>query len=175
MHGDRLLLSTGNGNGDVARFESSVEFGPSDGRSWGRDPDQDGRFTVLVAHVRGTQRIGRSGRRPDYGVNFHPGPVARALQADPTLVADDLEYLEIYNATANSLDLTGWSLGGASTGLLPPRPLWPPARRWLWSGSIRNCPNYPLAWKRSKRTTASIRRYAWWAPTWDTSRMITAK
>ena len=115
LHGGLLLLSQGNASGQVARFESSVRYGASNDASWGRDPANAELFTVLSASTWGARNASAAfGPALISEVNFHPGvPAPAALQLDTTLTADDLEYIEIYNPTVASLDLSSWSLGGA--------------------------------------------------------------
>ena len=46
-------------------------------------------------------------------MNYNPGtPAAGALAFEPTLVANDLEFVEIYNPTGAAVDLTNWQLRG---------------------------------------------------------------
>lgn len=46
-------------------------------------------------------------------INYHPAPpLAVALAQDPSMTEQDLEYIELFNASAIEIDLTGWRLRG---------------------------------------------------------------
>ncbi len=114
VHGDQLHLVRETASGQVIRFEDSVRFGPSGGNSWGRDPGQDDLFTVLrQPTLGGMNATGTLGSLLISEINFHPSaPTQEALQVDPTLTSDELEYVELYNPTAGAVDLSNWALGG---------------------------------------------------------------
>jgi len=46
-------------------------------------------------------------------VHYNPGdPSAAAIAADPTVTADDLEFIEVHNSTNVAVDLTDWRIRG---------------------------------------------------------------
>ena len=46
-------------------------------------------------------------------VHFHPGaPTPGDLELAPSLVADDLEFIELFNPSGEQIDLSGWELAG---------------------------------------------------------------
>jgi hypothetical protein len=65
------------------------------------------------------QTFGGANSQPRVGplviseVAYHPEqPSAAALLVDPTLIDDDLEFIEIHNPTGSTVDLTDWRLAG---------------------------------------------------------------
>ena len=111
--GDDVYLTIPDGSGGVQSFVDHVEFGGSaEGESLGRTPNGDGRLAPMQA-----QTFGAENSPPRVGpliiseVNYHPEePSAAALLIDPTLVSDELEFIEIYNPTGSNVSLTGWTL-----------------------------------------------------------------
>ncbi|MEM7314648.1 MAG: lamin tail domain-containing protein, partial [Planctomycetota bacterium] len=100
--------------GQTVTIVDSVEFGASFGaQSLGLYPDGSGRMSPKLP------TIGSPNEAPlvwSVGMsefNFHPAdPTASDLTIDPALVDDDLEFVEIHNASATPVDLTGWTLSG---------------------------------------------------------------
>jgi hypothetical protein len=59
-------------------------------------------------------------------VHYHPeSPSGAALAIAPNLQADDLEFVELYNASAQSVELTGWRIRGGIDFDFPPGVLLP--------------------------------------------------
>jgi hypothetical protein len=112
--GDEVYLSRIAFPGFLA-FEDEVTFGASfNGESFGRDPNGSGRLTRLSADTLGAVN-GNSivGPLVISEVNYHPGePSSTALAIDPTLIDNDLEFIEIHNPTSASVDTTNWRIRG---------------------------------------------------------------
>jgi hypothetical protein len=112
--GDQLFLTTVDNQGQLARRESSVRWGPTAGQSWGRDSAVASAFTTLSDSSFGAANAGAAfGPALISEVHFHPAPPPpTSLTIDPTLDSDALEYIEVYNPTQQPLDLSGWRLEG---------------------------------------------------------------
>ncbi len=113
--GDNVWLTISDGNHGILSFVDDVHFGGSlNGESFGRVPNGTGRLVPQQSRTLGTiNSNGRVGPLLIGEVNYNPGdPSAAALLADPNVVADDLEFLEIYNPTSSPVDLTNWRLRG---------------------------------------------------------------
>ncbi len=112
--GDQLYLTVGDANGPT-HFLDAVAFGAAaPGESFGRTPNGLGRLAPMSE-----QTFGAENSNPRVGpivineVNYNPGaPSADALAIHPNLSADDLEFVEVLNPTANPLDLTDWRIRG---------------------------------------------------------------
>ena len=111
--GDQVYLSQA-----VAGFtllQDAVEFDATfNGESLGRLPNGTGRLTRLAE-----TSFGSANGEAEVGplviseVNYHPeDPSSVALAIDPTLTDNDLEYIEIANPTAATIDLTNWRIRG---------------------------------------------------------------
>lgn len=108
--------------GGAITFVDQVEFGASfDGQTLGRSPIGDGRFAPLISNT-----LGSANSLPQVGplviseVNYHPvDPVQAALAIDPTLIDNDLEFIEIHNPTATTFDLSNWELNGEGDFAFP--------------------------------------------------------
>jgi len=109
-----LVIPTA-GNTGVMTFVDHISFGATfNGNSLGRFPDGSGRPTLLQSLT-----LGAENADPLFGpviiseVNYNPGPPsAAALAAAPDIASNDLEFIEIYNAGAVTVDLTDWRLRG---------------------------------------------------------------
>jgi len=109
-HGDDVWLMKADAVGNLTHFGDHVDFGAqANGESWGRWPDgwepsPEARGTVYPM-TRPT--LGQPNSRPRLGavviseIHYNPGTM---------LEADDLEFVEIYNASAAAVDLTNWRL-----------------------------------------------------------------
>ncbi len=99
------------------RFLDSVEFGAAlAGESFGRVPDGSGRV-----YPQATTTPGAANSAPRISpliiseVSYHPSePNATALQIDPTITDDELEFIEIHNPNVGSVSLDDWRLRGGS-------------------------------------------------------------
>ena len=102
-HGDDVWLLEADGAGELTRFVDHVEFGAaSNGESFGRWPDGSGGLYPMKATSLGQPNPGpRVGPVIITELHCRPG-------SDSEL--DDLEFIEIYNPTAETVDLTGWRL-----------------------------------------------------------------
>ena len=106
--GDDVWLLIDNGGGSPLRFADHVEFGSAfNGESFGRWPDDTGDLYPMT----------RLTLDPGDGQNSGPRAplellISEVMYSPPDpgtgVPPDDLEYLEIYNTTAQPVDLTGW-------------------------------------------------------------------
>ena len=111
--GDVVWLVIPDGNGTVQSFVDDLHFGASpNGESFGRVPDGSGRIAPMIINT-----LGSSNSAPRVGpaviseMNYNPGvPSAAALDIDPNLTADDLEFVEVYNPTGGAIELANWRL-----------------------------------------------------------------
>ena len=113
--GDSLWLwQTEDANG-LRTIADHVRFGATaNTEAWGRIPEGTGPLTPLQS-----VSLGQPNGAPRVGpvivseLNYHPrNPIAAALQIDPTLEDDNLEYVEIFNTTMGNVDLTEWRIRG---------------------------------------------------------------
>jgi hypothetical protein len=113
--GDDVWLVIADGQGTVRWFVDDVHFPPSlAGKSFGRTPNGVGPLAPLMSVT-----LGRQNSPPRMGpvliseINYNPGsPSEVAVAIDGTITADDLEFVELYNATKNVIELAGWRLRG---------------------------------------------------------------
>jgi hypothetical protein len=112
-HGDELWLTQVDANGDVTRLVDHVEFGAAaNGESFGRWPNGDGGVYPMVTRTFGDANSGpRVGPVVISEIMYHPTPPTPAdLAIDPDLTENDLEYVEIYNPTAEDIHLEDWRI-----------------------------------------------------------------
>ena len=110
--GDELFLTVGDANGPT-HFVDSVSFGAAaPGESFGRTPNGNGRLYPLVSQTFNAENsLPRVGPLVITELMFAPGnPSPAALAIDPLLSRDNLEYIEIFNPTAEPVTLTEWRL-----------------------------------------------------------------
>ena len=113
--GDSLWLWQTEDADGLRTIADHVRFGATANTEvWGRIPEGTGPLTPLQS-----LSLGQPNGAPRVGpvivseLNYHPrNPIAAALQIDPTLEDDDLEYVEIFNTTMGSVDLTEWRIRG---------------------------------------------------------------
>ncbi|WP_167546579.1 lamin tail domain-containing protein [Stieleria maiorica] len=112
--GDSVWLFTGDGNEptgleDHARFDATFN-----GVSQGLIPGSAGRLVPLANRSLGMLN-GTFQTSPIVvsEINYHPAPpTAAALAIDPFLSEQDLEFIELHNASAITIDLENWRLRG---------------------------------------------------------------
>ena len=112
--GDEVYLTIGDGQGGVAQFVDSVNFGAAvPGESFGRltnglfVPQSEATLGCGIEAYPRTETVVIS------EINYNPGePSPSALAIYPSLVEDDLEFVEIYNSAATAVDLSDWRLRG---------------------------------------------------------------
>ncbi len=115
-HGDSVWLVIGDGPGTgVLSFVDHVDFDATfNGMTLGRTPDATSRMVPLAEASLGAA----NGPFATSDVvisefNYHPAdPTPAALAIDPTISASDLEFIEVHNASASTIDLTNWRLRG---------------------------------------------------------------
>ena len=96
-------------------FVDDVHFNASsNGESFARVPNGSGRLAPMQQTTLGTGNASvRVGPLVISELNYNPGaPSEAALAIDPTLTADDLEFVEIHNPTTSPVDLTNWQISG---------------------------------------------------------------
>ncbi len=115
-HGDDVWLVDPDGGGPgVVWLVDDVHFGStSGGESLGRLPNGSGRLLPVENRtLGGGNSRGRVGPLVISEVHYSPeNPSASALAIEPDLVTDDLEFIEVYNPTNTSVDLTNWRIRG---------------------------------------------------------------
>ncbi|MCA9213170.1 MAG: lamin tail domain-containing protein [Planctomycetales bacterium] len=92
---------------DSARFGASAN-----GETIGRIPNASGIMYPLADNSLGfANGAARVGPVVISELNYHPAdPTAAALAIDSTLNDDDLEFVELYNSSAQTVDLTNWRI-----------------------------------------------------------------
>jgi len=100
-YGDDVWLMKADASGKLTHFGDHVEFGAADyDQSWGLWPDAAGTMYPMISPTLGSANNGpRLGSVIISEVHYHPDAVANA---------GDLEFLEIYNRTPATVDLTHW-------------------------------------------------------------------
>ena len=115
VNGDDVYLVIADEAGSIAKIVDDVHFGASrNGESFGRTPDGAGRLAPMLQRT-----LGEANSTPRVGpviiteLNYDPGlPSAAAMAADPNVVDDDLEFVEVHNPTVANVDLTNWRIRG---------------------------------------------------------------
>ncbi|MCH8907826.1 MAG: lamin tail domain-containing protein, partial [Candidatus Heimdallarchaeota archaeon] len=106
-HGDDVWLLEADAGGNLTRFVEHVSFGAAvNGESFGRWPNGTGKLYPMSSVTLGAQNSGpRVGSIVISEVMYNP--------PDPGEVnADVVEFVEIYNPTNQTVDLTEWRLRG---------------------------------------------------------------
>lgn len=113
-NGDSVWLFSGNGV-DATGLENHARFDATfNGISMGRIEGSGGRLVPLANRSLGTIN-GTFEISPVVisEVNYHPSlPTAAALAIEPTLTQQDLEFIELNNASAITIPLENWRLRG---------------------------------------------------------------
>jgi hypothetical protein len=116
--GDDVWLTIPNAAGDaVSQFVDQIAFDATlNGVSIGRSPNGSGPFGYMSAKTLGTANAKTlSGPIVISEINYSPGnPSAAALLVLPTVTTEDLEFIEISNASSSLQSLTEWRIRGAS-------------------------------------------------------------
>jgi len=105
-HGDDVWLMEADGSGNLVRFVDHVEFQAArNGESFGRYPNATADLYPMLART----------FNPADGQNSGPrvGPVIISelhYNPDPTIEDDDLEFIEIYNPTSQTVELDNWRI-----------------------------------------------------------------
>jgi len=115
VQGDDVYLVISDGSGGIQAFVDDVHFGAaSNGESFGRAPNGSGRLQPMR-----TRTLGSANAAPRVGplviseVNYHPlAPSAAMLAIEPSLIENDLEFIEILNPASQAVDLTNWRIRG---------------------------------------------------------------
>ena len=112
--GDDIWLTISNGSEDLLSFVDDVHFGASpNGESFGRVPGGSRLVPLQSTTLGSANSAPRVGPLVFSELNYNPGiPSSDALTIDPTLSDNDLEFLEIFNPTSSSVDLTDWRIRG---------------------------------------------------------------
>ena len=121
--GDDVWLSILSEDSDRDRtFVDDVHFpAAEEGVPFGRVPNGDGRLVPVATETFGRPNADHlPGAVVITELNYHPSlPSDAALAVEPDLQTQDLEYLELYNATDSTIDLTNWRLRGGIDFDLP--------------------------------------------------------
>ncbi|MCA9259427.1 MAG: lamin tail domain-containing protein, partial [Planctomycetales bacterium] len=107
----------------VVEFVDQVEFGATaNGESAGRFPDGARRLTPLLRPtLAAANALPRVGPVVLSEINYHPAdPSPAALAIDAALTDNDLEFVEVTNASDDAVDLTAWRLDGEASFDFPP-------------------------------------------------------
>ncbi|MCA9262740.1 MAG: lamin tail domain-containing protein, partial [Planctomycetales bacterium] len=124
--GDDLWLTQGDSLGGIGLFVDEVHFGAArEGESLGRIDASSSLMVPLSRNTLGCENTPhRVGPAVISELNLAPGtPSAAAIALDAAMTADDLEYVELYNPTNASVDLTDWRVRGGvdyDFGATPP-------------------------------------------------------
>ena len=103
-HGDDAWLIETAEDGRMLRFADHVDFGAmADGETFGRSPNGTGR---LVPNVSATLGAANSAAR------IGPLVISEVMYNPDDIDSGDLEYVEIYNPTGATVDMTDWRLDG---------------------------------------------------------------
>jgi hypothetical protein len=118
--GGRLFLLAPTARGWA--FADDAPFGPQAlGEAWARAWDGAGPLQPAVEPtLGGPNGAPRVGPVVVSELVYHPAPFSDAERAAAGGASvEDLEYLEVWNPTAQPVDLTGWRLGGGVSFVLP--------------------------------------------------------
>jgi hypothetical protein len=112
---DDVFLTIPNEMGGINSIVDSVHFGAAFGNeSFGRLPNGAGRLTPMLRPT-----LGAANQQPRVGelilseIAYNPpSPSPAALAIDPSITALQLQFIEIYNRSSNTLSLTNSSIAG---------------------------------------------------------------
>ncbi len=117
LQGDDVWLVDPNGPGGTLLFVDDVHFDATvNGESLGRVPDRLGRIAPNVSLTLGRQNSkSRVGPIVISEFNYNPGfPTAADLSIDPNFQIDHLQWIEIFNPSGQTVDLSHWRLRGGA-------------------------------------------------------------
>ncbi len=113
--GDDVWLANVDRNGRVSGFVDEVHFrAAANGVTFGRTLDGQGPLAPLSRNTLGC-RNSHLQLAPVVisEFSYNPGgPSPGQINIDPTITANDIEYIELHNVTGETVDLTGWRLRG---------------------------------------------------------------
>lgn len=112
--GESVYLTQSSG-GQTSRLEDAVQFGASfNSQTFGRTPTFPPRLAPLLHASLGTTNGAFAFSDVVISeLNYHPAPPnADSLIIDPLIADNDLEFIELYNRTAQPIDLANWDLSG---------------------------------------------------------------
>ncbi|MCH8044357.1 MAG: lamin tail domain-containing protein [Planctomycetes bacterium] len=114
-HGDDVWLLAADDDGRLTRFADHAEFdAAASGVSFGRVQADDGRWHLAPMSSRTFDAANAEVRFGPLVISEimydPPMPSTAALAIDPALLSEDLEFVEIFNPTAQRVDLENWRL-----------------------------------------------------------------
>jgi len=113
--GDDVWLVDPAGGSGTLLFVDDVHFDAAfNGESLGRVPDGSDRLVPTASLTLGSENsVARVGPLVISEVNYNPAlPTATDLLIDPNLQSNDLEFIEVFNPTGQTVDLSNWRLRG---------------------------------------------------------------
>ena len=110
--GDDVWLIVSDGSGGIAQFVDEAHFDSvPPGETLGRS--STGRFAPMGRPTLGCQNADvHVGPLVISEVQYNTMPTLGAMEIDPTLTANEVEFLEIHNPTGEAIDLTDWQIRG---------------------------------------------------------------
>ena len=115
LFGDSVWLVATDGQQNVTTFIDDVHFsGIDEGTTLGRIPDGHGRLTPQEQTTLGSANVAaRVGSLVISEVQYNPGTIAAStLAIYPPLTQNDLEFVEVYNASQSDMNVEGWRIRG---------------------------------------------------------------
>lgn len=113
--GDDVWLVTSDGKGNLETFVDDIHFpAAADGEPFGRVAGADGAIAPLLTYtLNQPNALPRVGPVIFSEIQYSPKPPsAAALAVHPSLISQDLEFIEIHNPTGSPVDMTRWQIRG---------------------------------------------------------------
>jgi len=113
--GDDVWLTILDAGGQIVSFVDDVHFGGAiEGESFGRFPNAEGRLAPMSRVTFGADNAyPRVGPLIISEVQYNPGPPSAAAKAaNRDVTEDDLEFIEIYNPTNETVSFANWQIQG---------------------------------------------------------------
>jgi hypothetical protein len=113
--GDDVWITTGSPATGVTNVVDRVELpGALNGASFGRHPGAPNVMTPLSRTTLGCENSSaRVGSLVISEINYHPGTITpQALAIFPTLVEENIEFIEVHNPTGQTFNLKDWRIRG---------------------------------------------------------------